>query len=176
VGPGRLDQQPAGRAVAGLGEAAASDARTAGMLARHQPKIAMSWRGIGKTREVAQFSDAALTSVMPALSAAPPQPGPASRPAVSLQSAPSADRAGPRRLDCLNVILEHDMMRRLLKAQIRQPPAMQPGPGRPPIMATLAQHIPPHRRGAKMPTGALRSRRPCDLRRRVAPTNWPKSS
>src|SRR6516165_10513730 len=32
VGPGRLDQQPASRAVAGLGKAAAFDARTARML------------------------------------------------------------------------------------------------------------------------------------------------
>src|SRR5216684_3826632 len=38
VTPGRLDQQPTGRAVAGLGEAAAFDAGTARMLGRHQPK------------------------------------------------------------------------------------------------------------------------------------------
>src|SRR6266404_1379750 len=39
VGPGRLDQQPAGGTVAGLGEAAAFDAGTARMLGRHQPEI-----------------------------------------------------------------------------------------------------------------------------------------
>src|SRR5258708_9406865 len=39
VTPGRLDQQPTGRAVAGLGEAAAFDTGTARMLGRHQPEI-----------------------------------------------------------------------------------------------------------------------------------------
>src|SRR6516162_9363519 len=39
VGPGCLDQQPAGRAVAGLGKPAAFDARTARMLRWHQPEI-----------------------------------------------------------------------------------------------------------------------------------------
>jgi hypothetical protein len=45
-------------------------------------------------------------------------------------------------LDRLNVILEHDMMHRLFKAQTCEPPAMQLGPGRPPVMATLAQQKP----------------------------------
>src|SRR6516162_9387385 len=57
VTPGRLDQQPAGRAVAGLGEAAASDAGSARMLARHQPEIGHQLARIGEAREVAQFSD-----------------------------------------------------------------------------------------------------------------------
>ena len=57
VTPGRLDQQPAGRAVAGFGEAAASDACTARMLARHQPEIGHQLARIGEAREVAQFSD-----------------------------------------------------------------------------------------------------------------------
>src|SRR5262245_813803 len=39
VGPGRLDQQPAGGAVAGLGEAAAFDTCTARMLRGHRPEI-----------------------------------------------------------------------------------------------------------------------------------------
>src|SRR5882724_8750429 len=39
VGPGRLDQQPAGGTISGLGEAAAFDAGTSRMLARHQPEI-----------------------------------------------------------------------------------------------------------------------------------------
>src|SRR5438034_6094046 len=57
VTPGRLDQQPAGGAVAGLGEAAAFDARTARMLGRHQPEISHKLARIGKAREVAQFGD-----------------------------------------------------------------------------------------------------------------------
>src|SRR4051812_11516196 len=39
VSPGCFDQQPTGRAVAGLGEATASDAGTTGMLTWHQPEI-----------------------------------------------------------------------------------------------------------------------------------------
>jgi hypothetical protein len=57
VTPGRLDQQPAGRAIAGLGEAAAFDARTARMLGWHQPEIGHQLARVGKTREVAQFGD-----------------------------------------------------------------------------------------------------------------------
>src|SRR6202011_4902925 len=55
VGAGRLDQQPTGGTIAGLGEAAASDAGTAGMLARHQPEIGHQLARIAKSREVAQF-------------------------------------------------------------------------------------------------------------------------
>src|SRR6266436_3373398 len=39
IGPGRLDQQPTGGTIAGLGEAAAFDAGAARMLGRHQPEI-----------------------------------------------------------------------------------------------------------------------------------------
>src|SRR5215467_14064307 len=55
VGPGRLDQQPAGRAVAGLGEAAAFDAGTARMLRWHQAKIGHELARIGEARQIAQF-------------------------------------------------------------------------------------------------------------------------
>src|SRR6516164_10142836 len=48
VTPGRLDQQPAGRAVAGLGKAAALDARAARMLGRNQPEIGHQLARIGK--------------------------------------------------------------------------------------------------------------------------------
>src|SRR5215472_14801748 len=67
VAPGRLDQQPAGRAVAGLGEAATSDAGAARMLAGHQSEIGHQLPRIGKAREVAQFGNqrAALTKAMP---------------------------------------------------------------------------------------------------------------
>src|SRR6516164_5652773 len=101
VTPGRLDQQPAGRAVAGFGEAAASDACTARMLARHQPEIGHQLARIGEAREVAQFSDQRCRIDQrhaAQASAAPPRPGPASNPAASLRSAPSVDRVGPRRL------------------------------------------------------------------------------
>src|SRR5262245_15240416 len=53
VAPGRLDQQPAGRAIAGLGEAAAFDAGTARMLRWHQPEIGHQLARIGEAREVA---------------------------------------------------------------------------------------------------------------------------
>src|SRR6516165_912711 len=48
IGPRRLDQQPAGRAIAGLGEAAAFDAGTARMLRWHQPEIGHELARIGK--------------------------------------------------------------------------------------------------------------------------------
>src|SRR6516225_6132501 len=48
VGPGRLDQQPASRVIAGFGDAAASDAGTAGMLTRHQPEIGHELARIGE--------------------------------------------------------------------------------------------------------------------------------
>src|SRR6516164_2601467 len=57
VTPSGLDQQPANRAVAGLGEAAAFDARTARMLRWHQPKIGHQLAQIAEAREIAQFSD-----------------------------------------------------------------------------------------------------------------------
>src|SRR6516162_4546418 len=57
VGPRRLDQQPAGRAVAGLGKAAAFDTRTARMLRWHQPKICHQLARIAEAREVAQFGN-----------------------------------------------------------------------------------------------------------------------
>src|SRR5216683_2355812 len=57
VTPGRLDQQPAGGAVAGLGETAAFDARSARMLGGHQPKIGHQLARIGEAREVAQLGD-----------------------------------------------------------------------------------------------------------------------
>ena len=41
-----------------------------------------------------------------------------------------------------NVILEHDMMHRLLELEPRQPAAMQLGPSRPPVMAALPQQEP----------------------------------
>src|SRR4029077_11507379 len=39
VAPRRLDQQPASRSIAGLGDAAAFDVRAARMFGRHQPEI-----------------------------------------------------------------------------------------------------------------------------------------
>src|SRR6516165_7152916 len=57
IGPGRLDQQPAGGAIAGLGEAAAFDARTTRMLRWHQSEIGHQLTRIGEAREVAQFGD-----------------------------------------------------------------------------------------------------------------------
>ena len=44
--------------------------------------------------------------------------------------------------DCRNVVLEHDMMHRLLELEPRQPAAMQLGPCRAPVMAALAQQKP----------------------------------
>src|SRR2546421_1792187 len=57
VTPGGLDQQPAGGAVAGLGKAAAFDARYARMFGRHQPEIGHQLARVGEAREVAQFGD-----------------------------------------------------------------------------------------------------------------------
>src|SRR5260370_811047 len=51
----------------------------------------------------------------------------------------SRSRRAGRSFDRLNVILEHDMMHRLLELETREPAAMQLGPGRPPVMAALAQ-------------------------------------
>src|SRR5215469_15481935 len=53
--PGRLDQQPTSGVVAGLGEAAASDAGAARMLRGHQSEIGHQLAWIGKAREVTQF-------------------------------------------------------------------------------------------------------------------------
>src|SRR5580704_2677450 len=53
ITPGRLDQQPAGGAVASLGEAATFDAGTTGMFGRHQPEIGHQLARIGEAREVA---------------------------------------------------------------------------------------------------------------------------
>src|SRR5262249_54516438 len=101
VGPGRLDQQPAGRAVAGLGEAAAFDAGTTRMLGWHQPEIGPSagadWQS-ARGRPVRQSTLPHCPRPCRASFAAPPPPEPMSSPAASLRSAPSADRAGPRRL------------------------------------------------------------------------------
>src|SRR5205085_6882002 len=44
--------------------------------------------------------------------------------------------------DRLNVVLEHEMMHRLLELETREPAAVQLGPSRPTIMATLAQQEP----------------------------------
>src|SRR5229473_5489705 len=57
VAPGRLDQQPASRSVAGLGDAAAFDARAARMFGRHQPEIGHQLTRIGEAREIAQFGN-----------------------------------------------------------------------------------------------------------------------
>jgi hypothetical protein len=56
VTPG-FDQQPAGCAVAGLGEAAVFDTRTARMLGWRQSEVGHQLARIGKTRQVAQFGD-----------------------------------------------------------------------------------------------------------------------
>src|SRR5215469_12091109 len=53
VTPGRLDQQPTGGVVAGLGKAAASEAGTARMLGWHQSEIGHQLAWIGKAREIA---------------------------------------------------------------------------------------------------------------------------
>src|SRR5271169_3062556 len=49
IGPGRLDQQPASGVVAGLGDAAASDAGAARVFGGNQPEIGHQLAWIGKT-------------------------------------------------------------------------------------------------------------------------------
>src|ERR1700736_5618230 len=48
--PGRLDQQPTGGTISGLGEAAAVDAGTARILGGHQPETGHHLARIGKAR------------------------------------------------------------------------------------------------------------------------------
>ena len=57
VAPCRLDQQPAGSSVAGLGDAAASDTGAARIFGRDQSEIGHKLARIGKAREIAQFGD-----------------------------------------------------------------------------------------------------------------------
>src|SRR6516165_5504500 len=70
----------------------------------------------------------------------PPPPGPASSLTASpdLRRQPIAPRLGG--FDRRDVVLEHDMMHRLLELEPRQPAAMQLGPGRSPVMAAVTQH------------------------------------
>ena len=65
-----------------------------------------------------------------------------SSPAASPQSAPATDRAAPRRPRCQRCNFQHDVMDSLVEFEPGQPAAMQLGPGRPPIMAPLAQQKP----------------------------------
>ena len=68
-----------------------------------------------------------------------------SSPAASPQSAPAADRAAPRRprrRRCNLPARGDGVMDRLVELETGQPAAMQLGPGRPPIMAPLAQQKP----------------------------------
>src|SRR6516164_8657839 len=54
VTPGRLDQQPPGGAIAGLGDPAAFDGGRTRMLGRDQPSIGHQLAGIGEAREASQ--------------------------------------------------------------------------------------------------------------------------
>jgi hypothetical protein len=118
LGPGRFNQQPAGRVVAGLGDTAVSDARTAGLLARHQPEIGHELARIGEARRVSPSSTisvAALTSPMPRVACTLPRqvPAPVRQHRFDLRRQPIAP--GLASFDCVNVILKHDMMHRRAK-------------------------------------------------------------
>jgi hypothetical protein len=63
----------------------------------------------------------------------------------------------------LNIILEHEMMHRLLEFQTREPPAMQLGPRSPPVIATLVQQKPKSRWRARR-NACTASRRACTSR------------
>ncbi len=79
--------------------------------------------------------------------------------ATSLRSAPSARSRRRGGFDCLNVILEHEVVCCLLKTQTSQPAAMQLGPGRTSIMATLAQQEPRKLLGGARRNACTASRR-----------------
>jgi hypothetical protein len=124
VGLGRLDQQPAGRAVAGLGEAAAFDARTARMLGWHQPEIGHQLARIGKAREVAQFGNQ-RRRIDRGHAAHRLQrrhdrgKRPVRQRRLDLRHQPIAPSLGG--FDRRDVVLKHDMMHRLLELKTGQP-------------------------------------------------------
>jgi hypothetical protein len=119
---------------------ASSDAGAARMFGRHQPEIGHQLARVGKAREVAQFGDQGC-GVDQRHAAHRLQRRhhrgqcPVRQHRCNLRRQPIARRLGD--FDRLNVILEHEMMR-----PGGEPPAMQPGPGRPPVMTAVAQQKP----------------------------------
>jgi len=127
VTPSSLDQQPAGGAVASLGKAAAFDTCTARMLRWHQSEISHQLTRIGKTREVAQFGDQRCRidqghAAHRLQRRHDRRQRPIWQHRCDLCGQPIA--SVPSGLDCLNVILEHDMMHCLLELEPREPSAM----------------------------------------------------
>src|SRR5262249_39690921 len=139
VTPSRLDQEPAGRAVASLGETAALDAGTARMLGRHQPEIGHQLARIGKTRRSpsSAISVAALTSAMPRIVCNAATTG-ASVQSGSIASICAVSRSRRAAAASTAAMLEHDMKHCLLELESREPSAMQLGPCRPPVMTAVA--------------------------------------
>src|SRR5215468_5610916 len=105
----------------------------------------MSWRGLAKRDRSPRSptSVAALTSAMPRIVCSAATTG-ASVQSGSIASICAVSPIAPRRggFDCRNVVLEHDMMHRLLELEPCEPAAMQLGPCWPPVMAALAQQEP----------------------------------
>src|SRR5262252_4654428 len=101
----------------------------------------MSWRGLAKRERSpsSAISVAALTNAMPRIVCSAATTG-ASVQSGNIASICAVSRS--RRLNRLNVVLEHNVMRRLVEAQTRQPTAVQFGSCRTAIMTALAQQEP----------------------------------
>jgi hypothetical protein len=130
---------------AGLGDAAAFDTGAGRVLGRHQPEIGHELAQIGEARQVAQFSDQRCRiDQRHAAHRLQRRHDRGQRPVrqhrLDLRRQPVAPRVGG--FNRLNVVFEHNVMRCLGEAQTGQPPPMQLGPCRTPIMAALAQQEP----------------------------------
>jgi hypothetical protein len=89
------------------------------------------------------ISVAALTSAMPRIVCSARHDGgqiPVRQHRLDLRRQPIAPYLG--NFDRRDVIFEHDVMDRLVELETRQPAAMQLGPGRSAIVASLAQQKP----------------------------------
>jgi hypothetical protein len=112
------------------------------MLGRHQPEIGHQLARIGKAREVAQFGDQCggidqRHAAHRLQRCHDRSQRPVRQHRLDLCRQPIASRLGS--FDRRDVILEHNVMHRLLELEPRQPTAMQLGPCRPPVMAALPQ-------------------------------------
>jgi hypothetical protein len=115
------------------------------MFGRHQSEISHQLARIGEAREVAQFGDQGRRidqrhAAHRLQRCDHRRQGPVRQQRRDLRGQPIAPRRG--RVDRLDVILEHEMVGRLLKAQTGEPPAMQLGPGGTPVMPALTQQKP----------------------------------
>src|SRR3977135_3005463 len=102
----------------------------------------MSWRGSAKRERSpsSAISVAALTIAMPRIVCSAATTGgqrPVRQHCPNLPRQTIASCLGG--FDCGDVIFQHDVMDRLLEDETRQPAAMQLGPGRPAVVASLAQ-------------------------------------